>query len=64
MVGTPQLFLVDAPSYEALLLSRLKAKLPHCFSDSAIVYRSLQEMDKNGLVETTWGTMENGQPRK
>jgi len=58
------LFLADAPSYGALLLSKLKTELPHCFSDSAIVYRSLQEMEKNGLVEANWETIENSQPRK
>lgn len=58
------LFLAEAPSYGALLLSRLEAELPHCFSDSAIVYRSLQEMEKNGLVETSWRLTDTGQPRK
>ncbi|MHB1654541.1 MAG: PadR family transcriptional regulator [Desulfitobacteriaceae bacterium] len=58
------LFLTDAPSYGALLLTRLQTELPDCLSDSAIVYRSLQEMEKNGLVETNWETRETGQPRK
>lgn len=58
------LLLADAPSYGALLLTRLEAELPYAFSDSAIVYRSLQEMEKNGFVETNWETRETGQPRK
>lgn len=58
------LFLSDAPSYGALLLTRLQTELPHCFSDSAAVYRCLQEMDKNGWIETRWETPETGQPRK
>lgn len=58
------LFLTEAPSYGALLLTRLQTELPYCFSDSANVYRSLQEMEKNGLVETSWETREAGQPRK
>lgn len=58
------LFLTDAPSYGALLLTRLQTELPHCFADSASVYRSLQEMEKNNLVETSWETTETGQPRK
>ncbi|OPX86387.1 MAG: Transcriptional regulator PadR-like family protein [Pelotomaculum sp. PtaB.Bin013] len=58
------LFLAEAPSYGALLLSRLQNELAYCFSDSASVYRSLQKMEKNGLVETRWETQKTGQPRK
>ncbi|MDQ7095230.1 PadR family transcriptional regulator [Desulfosporosinus sp. PR] len=58
------LFLEDAPSYGALLLTRLQNELPYCFSDSANVYRCLQELEKNGSAETHWETRENGQPRK
>lgn len=58
------LFLNEGPAYGALLLSRMQNELPCCFSDSAIVYRSLQEMEKGGLVETRWETPESGPPRK
>jgi len=58
------LFLADASSYGALLLTRMQTELPYCFSDSAIVYRSLQEMETNSLVETNWEMRETGQPRK
>ncbi|SPF31538.1 PadR family transcripitonal regulator [Candidatus Desulfosporosinus infrequens] len=58
------LFLVDGPSYGASLLTRLQNDLPYCLSDSAIVYRSLQEMEKNSLVETNWEIRKTGQPRK
>ena len=58
------LFLADTPAYGALLLTRMQTELPYCSSDSAIVYRSLQEMEKDGLVEASWETPETGQPRK
>jgi PadR family transcriptional regulator, regulatory protein PadR len=58
------LFLADGPSYGALLMSRMQSELPHCFSDSAIIYRSLQEMEKGGLVETNWENPDTGPPRK
>lgn len=58
------LFLADAPAYGALILTRLQTELPHCFSDSAAVYRCLQELEKNDLVTTHWETKESGQPRK
>ncbi|WP_339060319.1 PadR family transcriptional regulator [Tepidibacillus marianensis] len=58
------LLLTDAPYYGALLLTKLETELPYCFFDSAIVYRSLQEMEKNELVEASWETPETGPPRK
>lgn len=58
------LFLAEAPAYGASLLTRLQTELPYCFSDSAVVYRTLQEMEKNELVETSWEMRESGQPRK
>lgn len=58
------LLLSEAPSYGALILTRLQNELPHFFSDSADVYRSLQDLSKNGLVENYWETQDNGQPRK
>lgn len=58
------LLLAEAPSYGALLLTRLNEELPHCFSDSAIVYRSLQEMEKNDWIEAGWKLTETGQQRK
>ena len=58
------LLLAEGPYYGAMLLTKLQNELPRCFSDSAIVYRSLQEMEKNGLAETTWEMRETGQPRK
>ncbi len=58
------LFLSMGPLYGALLLSKLQTELPHCFSDSADVYRTLQELEQAGLVETSWDTEASGQPRK
>jgi len=58
------LLLSEGPSYGALLLTRLQTELPHCFSDSPDVYRCLQKMENNGLVETNWDTQNTGQPRK
>jgi len=58
------LFLAEEPSYGAMLLARMKKELPFCFSDSAIVYRSLQEMEKNGWVDTKWEMGKAGPPQK
>ncbi|SDF86027.1 PadR family transcriptional regulator [Sporomusa acidovorans] len=58
------LFLAQKPSYGAALLAKMKGELPYCFADSAIVYRSLQDMEKQGLLETKWKIIEGGQPQK
>ena len=58
------LFLAREPDYGAGLLLKMQTELPYCFSDSAIVYRSLQEMEKNGLLTASWETPDAGAPRK
>lgn len=58
------MFLSEGPLYGAQLLSKMQTELPHCFSDSADVYRTLQEMEQQGFVETSWDTEAGGQPRK
>ena len=58
------LLLSEGPSYGALLLTRMQTELPHCFSDSPDVYRCLQKMEDDGLVEINWETQDTGQPRK
>ena len=58
------LFLAEAPAYGAQLLTRMNSDLPFCFSDSPSVYRSLQELEDNKLVEARWETTGVSQPRK
>lgn len=56
--------LVEEPAYGGMLLKKLEEELPYCFSDSAMIYRSLIEMEKNDLVKTHWETKEIGKPVK
>lgn len=58
------LFLDAQAAYGAALLLKMQNELPYCFSDSAIVYRSLQDLEKNGLVEARWEIPDSGAPRK
>lgn len=58
------LFLAKSPAYGNQLLSQMQRKLPFCLADSASVYRTLQEMEDNGWVETRWESCPTGQPRK
>ena len=38
--------------------------MPHCFSDSADVYRCLNELEQRGCISAKWEIPETGQPRK
>jgi DNA-binding PadR family transcriptional regulator len=56
--------LLDAPAYGGMLMKKLENEVPYCFSDSAMIYRSLKDMEESGLIESIWKTKENGQPIK
>jgi len=56
--------LADAPAYGGMLMKKLENELPYLFSDSAMIYRSLKDMESNGLVKTSWETKETGKPVK
>jgi DNA-binding PadR family transcriptional regulator len=58
------LFLSEGPSHGAGLLARMEAEMPHCHSDSAGLYRSLQSLEKEGALETVWEEQASGTPRK
>lgn len=58
------LFLNEGPANGASLLARMEAELPHCFSDSAGVYRALQSLEREASVEASWETEGEGPPRK
>jgi PadR family transcriptional regulator PadR len=58
------LFLAMEDLYGAALLKMLKTKLPHYHTDSAIVYRSLQELEDDGLVTFYWETDTPGPAKK
>jgi Predicted transcriptional regulators len=56
--------LAEAPAYGRMLVKKLESGLPYCFSDSAIIYRSLKDMEENGLVQSSWETKGAGNPVK
>lgn len=58
------LLLNEEPAYGARLLTRLQEELPHCLLDSAIVYRTLMQLERQGLVRGSWKDEGAGQPRK
>ncbi|MFA0814919.1 MAG: PadR family transcriptional regulator [Anaerofustis sp.] len=58
------LLLAEDESYGGALMNRLQTEMPHCFSDSADIYRCLAELEKDGSVTSRWETPDAGQPRK
>jgi len=58
------LFLSRGSNYGAALLSAMEEDLPYFMGDSAMVYRTLHDLEAEGSVETKWLTPENGPPKK
>ncbi len=56
--------LAESPAYGGMLIKKLEEELPCCFSDSAIIYRSLKDMESKDLVRTEWETRNSGSPVK
>jgi len=58
------LFLARRDSYGAGLLKAMQSEIPYCFADSAVIYRKLQELEKEGAVESYWETDISGPAKK
>lgn len=58
------LLLAQADAYGAALLNRLENELPNYRTDSAIIYRSLQDLEKAGAVEFYWDHEQSGPGKK
>jgi len=58
------LFLTQEPAYGALLLARIEKELPFNLIDGPSLYRSLQDLEKQGAVESYWDTSEPGPAKK
>ena len=58
------LFLAQEPLHGAALLTKMEKDLPFCFADSAGLYRALQSLEAEGLIQGTWENIDNGVPRK
>jgi PadR family transcriptional regulator PadR len=58
------LFLAREDLYGAALLSTLQRELPCYQTDSAVIYRSLQELEEEGTVKSYWETGTSGPAKK
>jgi len=58
------LFLAQENLYGAALLNKMQRDLPSCRADSAVIYRTLQELEGEGSVIAYWETDTSGPARK
>ncbi len=58
------LLLAQGDDYGASLLNHLEAVLPAMHMDTAIIYRSLQDLEEEGAVDAYWDTSSGGPARK
>jgi PadR family transcriptional regulator, regulatory protein PadR len=58
------LFLARRPAYGALLFRRLDKEVPFNLIDTPALYRALNDLEKEGAVETYWDTSEPGPAKK
>ncbi len=58
------LFLAKEDLYGAALLNSLQSELPCYHTDSAVIYRSLQELEEEGSVVSYWETDTSGPAKK
>ena len=48
------LFLAETPTYGGELLKRFEKELPHNVIDSPSLYRTLNKLEEQGAVKSTW----------
>lgn len=58
------LFLAKEKLYGAALLNVLQREMPNYNVDSAVIYRSLQDLEEEGAVKAYWETDISGPARK
>ncbi len=58
------LFLAQENLYGAALFNKMQRDIPFCHADSAVVYRTLQELEEEGAVKSYWETDTSGPARK
>ncbi|MCL6635293.1 MAG: PadR family transcriptional regulator [Peptococcaceae bacterium] len=58
------LFLAREDLYGAALFNRMQREIPFCHADSAVIYRTLQDLEEEGSVKSCWETDVSGPARK
>lgn len=58
------LFLAREDLYGAALFGVMQREMPFCHADKAVIYRVLQDLQKEGAVKSYWETDTSGPARK
>ncbi len=58
------LFLEEKKLYGSALLNEFRRRLPNYSVDSAVIYRTLQELEKGGFLKSDWKTEDPGPATK
>ena len=58
------LFLAQENLYGAALFNKMKSEIPFCHADGAVIYRTLQSLEEEGAVKSSWETDTSGPARK
>ncbi|MFZ5595674.1 MAG: PadR family transcriptional regulator [Bacillota bacterium] len=58
------LFLARENMYGAAIFNKMQKEIPFCHADSAVVYRTLQDLEEEGAVTSYWETGNPGPARK
>ncbi|MGD0843775.1 MAG: helix-turn-helix transcriptional regulator [Geobacteraceae bacterium] len=58
------LALAEGPIHGGAIHSALIARMPKYKSDTGAVYRTLQQLERDGEVQSTWDTSNSGPARK
>ena len=56
------LFLSRGKNYGGAILKMMEEEIPSFMGDSAMIYRTLQELEDEGSVVSEWEVPENGRP--
>ncbi|MDA8443338.1 MAG: PadR family transcriptional regulator [Peptococcaceae bacterium] len=58
------LFLARGANYGAALLAQMEQEMPHFLGDSAMIYRTLRDLENQECLKTSWQTEGSGPPKK
>lgn len=58
------LALAEGPVHGGAILAELSGRMPLCKPDSAAVYRTLQQLEREAEVVSSWDTGKSGPARK
>ncbi|WP_048127460.1 MULTISPECIES: PadR family transcriptional regulator [unclassified Methanosarcina] len=58
------IFLMQGPAYGSLIFKKMEEQIPFKLFDSPTLYRTLDKLEKKGIVNSWWDTSEKGPAKK